>query len=90
MEKEIVVSSEDQIVGSPYKQVETDSEISLTNGVKVQPVATLQDGSGGVAQWTIDDHCYVLCLKQEDGTYKRTSYIFREAFNVLKTLPEPL
>lgn len=89
MKEEIALSSENQIVGSPYRQVETDKEITLGNGITVHPVATLKDESGGVAQWYIDDHCYVLCLKQEDGTYKRTSYIFKEAFKVLKTLPEP-
>ena len=72
-----------------YKQVETDKTATLDNGVEFTPVATLTSDSGGRCQISIDDHCYVLLLKQDDGTYKTTPYIFKEAFNVLVTLPEP-
>ncbi len=72
-----------------YKQVETDKTATLNNGVAFTPVATLADESVGRCQISVDDHCYVLRLKQDDGTYKTTPYIFREAFNVLVTLPEP-
>ena len=72
-----------------YKQVETDKTETLDNGVAFTPVATLTSDSGGRCQISIDDHCYVLRLKQDDGTYKTTPYIFKEAFNVLVTLPEP-
>ena len=71
-----------------YKQVETDKEIRKNNGVLVNPVATLADEYGGRCEIYIDDHCYVLCLRQEDSNYKNTPWIFREAHNVLKTLPE--
>ncbi len=71
-----------------YKQIETDKERVLDNGAVFAPVATLADENGGRCQISIDDHCYVLRLKQEDGTYKQTAWIFKEAFNVLKTLPE--
>lgn len=67
----------------PYTQVDTDREITMGNGVKVSPIATLKDGWGGVAQWIIDDHCYVLCLKQKDGTYRKTKHLFKEAVAVL-------
>jgi len=71
-----------------YKQVETD-KTARTAGGEFTPVATLADECGGRCQIAIDDHCYVLRLKQDDGTYKTTPYIFREAFSVLVTLPEP-
>jgi len=72
-----------------YKQVETDKTATLDNDVEFTPVATLASESGGRCQISVDDHCYVLRLKQDDGRYKTTSYIFREVFNVLVTLPEP-
>lgn len=72
-----------------YKEVETDSEYILENGEKGKPVATLADEYGGRCQICIDDHCYVLRLKQLNGRYKTTAWIFKEAFNVLKTLPNP-
>lgn len=71
-----------------YKKVETDKKAILNNGAEFTPVATLSDESGGRCQISIDDHCYKLTLKQEDGTYKITPYIFNEAFLVLKELPD--
>lgn len=70
-----------------YKQVETDQNAVLDNGVEFTPVATLADEYGGRCQISIDDHCYILRLKQSDGKYKTTARIFPEAFEVLKTLP---
>ena len=69
-----------------YKQVETDTIATLDNGVTFIPVATLADESGGRAQIHIDDHCYVLSLHRDQG-YINTSWIFPEAFEVLKLLP---
>ena len=70
-----------------YKKIKTDKKAILDNGVEFTPVATLVDESGGRCQISIDDHCYILRLKQPDGVYKTTSWIFPEAFEVLKTLP---
>lgn len=70
-----------------YKQVETDDVAVLTNGVEITPVATLADEHDGRCQISIDDHCYILSLKQSDGRYKITPWVFSEAFEVLKTLP---
>lgn len=70
-----------------YKQVETDKNAVLDNGVEFTPVATLADEYGGRCQISIDDHCYILRLKQSDGKYKTTAWIFPEVFEVLKTLP---
>lgn len=73
-----------------YKQIKTDKEYMLENGEMVQPVATLADEYGGRCQIDIDDHCYILRLRNsETGRYKKTPYIFREAFEVLVTLPPP-
>lgn len=70
-----------------YKKIEIDEKSILDNGVEFIPVATLEDENGGRCQISIDDHCYVLKLKQNDGKYKITPWIFPEAFEVLKTLP---
>jgi hypothetical protein len=75
-------------ISSNYKQVETEEEITMSNSRSIMsPVATLKDEFGGVCQIINDDHCYVVCLKQEDGTYKSTTHIFKEAFDVLSRLP---
>jgi hypothetical protein len=70
-----------------YKQIETDEKAVLDNGVEFTPIATLANEYGGRCQISIDDHCYILRLKQSDGRYITTPYIFPEAFEVLKTLP---
>lgn len=77
-----------------YTRVDVDTEAILDNGERFEPVATLADAYGGRAQIAIDDHCYVLYLRQaglfgKEGRYKRTAWIFREAFEVLKELPSP-
>ena len=77
-----------------YKQIKTDPIAILGNDnsgdCNFSPIATLADEYGGRCQISIDDLCYVLRLKQADGKYKTTSYIFSEAFEVLKTLPSPM
>lgn len=74
-----------------YIQVETTPEITMSDSNSVvNPVATLEDEFGGVCQIINDDHCYVVCLKQDDGTFKHSTHIFKEAFDVLKNLPSPL
>ncbi len=76
-----------------YKQVKTDKEATLDNddptGFKFSPVATLADEHGGRCQIVIDDHCYQLLIKRPNGTYGVTKWIFKEVFEVLKTLPPP-
>ena len=78
-----------------YKQTETKTTASLSNGVEITPVATLEDGYGGVAHIWVDDHCYVLGLEaltndsDEKLIVRPTRHIFREAFEVLKTLSSP-
>lgn len=78
----------------PYKKVKTDDATSL-RGRTVSPVATLADEHGGRAQIVIDDHCYMLLIKQSKdsaagaGYYTATPWWFREAVEVLKDLPLP-
>lgn len=72
-----------------YKQIETYKEIQMSNGGYMNPIVTLEDKWGGVCQIIKDDHCYVVCLKQEDNTYKPITHIFKEVFEALITLPSP-
>ena len=72
-----------------YKQIETTPVITLPNGAQSKPVATLADEFGGVCQIVIDDHCDTVKLKNKNGQYENTTHIFPEAFEVLKTLPNP-
>ena len=77
-------------VSSTYKQVETEKEITMSNSKSTMlPVATLKNEYGGVCQIINDDHCYVVCLKQQDGTYKPTTHIFKEVFEVFSKLGCP-
>lgn len=70
-----------------YKLIETSQEITMSNSRSVvNPIATLKDEYGGVCQIIVDDHCYVICLKKEDGTFSPTTHIFKEVFEVLKRL----
>jgi len=78
----------DQIL-EKYKRVETDESYTTQSGSVNKPIATLADEYGGRAQVGVDDNCFVLYLLQEDGAYKRTAYIFPEAHEVLKDLPDP-
>lgn len=70
-----------------YKQIEPYTIAFLDSACIVSPVATLQDECGGTCHIIVDDHCYVLCIETEDGSYKPTTHIFKEAFEVIKTLP---
>lgn len=70
-----------------YKQVKTHEIAILDNGAEFKPVATLESEAGGVCHISIDDHCYKLTLKQNNGRFKVTPYIFGEALEVLRRLP---
>lgn len=71
-----------------YKLVETDKTAMSAGGGTFTPIRTLADEYGGRCQISISDHCYVLSMEVE-GRYKNTPYIFKEAFEVLKTLESP-
>ncbi len=70
-----------------YKQVVTSQEL-IGNGAN-KPVATLRDEYGGETQIIIDDGCYVLMNKIDDGEYMQTGHIYPEALEVLRHLPSP-
>lgn len=70
-----------------YKVVKTDSPEEM-HGHRT-PVLTLADEYGARCQIVVDDHCYMVYLKREDGSYFSTDHIFPEAFEALKTLPNP-
>ncbi len=72
-----------------YTQVQADDSIETTNGEKYPPVATLADEYGGRAQIILDDGCYVVCLRRAGNVYAPTSWIFREAWEVLVKLDPP-
>ncbi len=61
-----------------------DKKVKRGNGVEFKPIMTLSDKYGGRVQFSYDDHCLVLSLKQGDGTYKLTPYIFPEALDAIK------
>ncbi len=70
-----------------YKQVETEESAVGEGGW--HPVATLKDEYGGVTHVVRDDGCYILINGGVDVPYKISSWIYPEAFEVLKTLPPP-
>lgn len=89
VEKQNAELSNDNSANGVYKQIETIAEITMSgSGSVVPPVATLSDGYG-LCQIINDDHCYVVCLIDNNGEYKPCTHIFKEAFNVLRKLPEP-
>lgn len=71
-----------------YRQVETDGPIRIADGWNI-PLATLADEFGGRAQIVNDDHCFVLLMQDADGNYRPATHIFREAFEVMRTLSSP-
>lgn len=72
------------------KRVNTDEQCVTENGIIFRPIVTLANDEGGRCQISIDDDCYLIRLKQEDGTYKApTPFIFKEVLEELKKLPEP-
>ena len=48
-----------------YKQIETTPVITLSDGAKSKPVATLANEYGTICQICRDDHCYVIKLKHK-------------------------
>lgn len=72
-----------------YKEINKAAEIFLESASKVTPLATLEDECGGRCHIIEDDHCYVLCIEQEDGSCRPSTHIFKEALEVMKKLPPP-
>ena len=73
-----------------YKRcIMLDKDASLSNGSLIKPIATLADEYGGRAQIAIDDHCYILYIGSKERSYSASSHWFKEAVEVLQTLPLP-
>lgn len=55
----------------------------LTNGEEVHPITTFNKGYSHII---VDDGCYVI-VNGDPGKLGSSAWIFREALEVLKTLP---
>lgn len=72
-----------------YKQVETrENLILLENGGDVHAVASLEDEYGGESHIIVDDGCYVLVNGSDEHGYNAVKHWYKEAVQVLKTLPD--
>jgi len=65
-------------------QSNPDSTITLYNGVEATPLITLQSDAGYKIHIIEDDNCYVLCIPDEDGRYKFTSWWPQEVPDALQ------
>lgn len=72
-----------------YQQIPTDNSFVTIGGGHRTPIATLADQYGGRAQIAIDDHCYVLFLRQESGQYKAVYHWWEEVIKLIQTMPTP-
>jgi len=74
-----------------YKIVDTYDKIEIIgNNSIVSPVLSMEDEHGGKAHIIKDDHCYILVVLSSDKIrYGFTTWIFAEAHEALKTLPNP-
>jgi hypothetical protein len=70
-------------------QAKPEKHVVLDTGSVVSPVATLKDEWGGVAHIFLDDHCYVLALKNDD-VFRKTDHWFPAAVDAMKSLPTPI
>ena len=59
-----------------------------SNGAECDSICTLTDEAGGKFYIGTDDGCMVLYCALDDGTAEPTTYIFPEAFNTMKRLPD--
>jgi hypothetical protein len=84
----LLVSLKEEV--SMYKEVEKSPEVFMESAAIVTPVATLEDDCGAKCHIIRDDHCYVLCIEQEDGSCRPATHIFKEAFQVMRRLPPPV
>ena len=73
-----------------YIQVKTDDEITMDDGRKVRPSATLRyDCAGFKCQIIEDNGAYIVCYENPNGSFSPTPYIGADVFAILKTLPIP-
>lgn len=67
-----------------YRLVETHP-VAKTQNSTIAPLATLEDGYGGVYHIAMDDGCYVL-YGERDGVSRLATHWFPEAVEALKGL----
>lgn len=73
-----------------YRQIQTYDAIEMYNGSMMSPIVSLEDISSKQLVHIInDDHCYVCCIRNEQGTYSHMTHIFKELFEMLVKLPTP-
>ena len=70
------------------RQLTPDETSTFENGEDFTPLVTLKDEHGGVLQILIDDHCYVVAVKKEEG-FRMTPWLNTEVVEVLRKLPPP-
>ena len=68
-----------------YSKVKTAKTITLENGSKVKPIASMKSQQGLQAHIIKDDGAYVLVV-QENGEYVTTKNWFREAVEVMRKI----
>lgn len=84
--KRVISNCIRQILSEEYKVVERNTKFNCGNGKKGFALMTLKEKGGGETRVVEDDGCYTLYQKVGD-TYELTPYIYPEAFNAMKKLP---
>lgn len=84
--KRVISNCIRQILSEEYKVVERNTKFNYGNGKKGFALMTLKEKGGGETRVVEDDGCYTLYQKVGD-TYELTPYIYPEAFNAMKKLP---
>lgn len=84
--RKIVSNVIKEIVNEEYKVVGGNEMFDYGNGKKGHSIITLKDEHGGESKIIEDDGCYVLYNKVGDE-YEPSPYIYPEAFNAMKKLP---
>ncbi len=84
--KRVISNCIRQILSEEYKVVERNTKFNYGNGKKGFALMTLKEKGGGETRVVEDDGCYTLYQKIGD-TYELTPYIYPEAFNAMKKLP---
>ena len=65
---------------------ENDNAVTMTNGVEIDVVAEVNTDYGDFVI-TVDDNCYLILKRLENGKYEPKQYIEKEFHNALKELP---
>lgn len=74
---------------SKYKPIGENMPFFLDNGAECHSVVTLENGMGSRCHIAKDDHCYVVCIGDDEQGYIWTTHISSDVFEVLRQLPPP-